>query len=59
MKRIIAKIDFTLKGKTYKKGKEVNINDFNILLTLNERGFIEPLSIKEINEIIKKESEDK
>lgn len=59
MKRIIARIDFTLKGKFYKRNKEVNIRDFDMLLNLNEKGFIEPLTINEINEILDKESEEK
>lgn len=46
--KIIAAIDFTLKGKLYKKGKEVKITSKKELIRLNERGFIEPLSFQDI-----------
>jgi hypothetical protein len=50
MKQIIAKIDFTLHNKLYKKGKEVKVNSKEELIRLNERGFIEPFSYEEIKE---------
>lgn len=46
--KIIAAIDFTLKGKLYEKGKEVKVSSKEELIRLNERGFIEPLSFDEI-----------
>ena len=60
--KIIASIDFTLKGKKYRKGTEVKVNSKKELIKLNERGFIEPLTMKEIQEYFientKKESEE-
>lgn len=48
MKKLIAKKDFTLKGKPYIKGDEINVNDFETIVKLNEKGFIEPLNFKEL-----------
>lgn len=60
--KIIANKDFTLKGKLYKKGKEVKITSKEELIRLNERGFIEPLSFDDIKnfgkENEKKEGEE-
>ena len=53
MKKIIAAMDFTLHGKKYIKGKEVKINSKEDLIRLNERGFIEPFFIGEIQEYFK------
>lgn len=61
MKKIIAAMDFTLRGKKYTKGKEVKVNSKEELIRLNERGFIEPFLYIEIQEYFeeknKKESE--
>ena len=60
MKKIIAAMDFTLRDKKYDKGKEVKVNSKEELIRLNERGFIEPFSMQEIEEYFKenkKESE--
>lgn len=57
MKKIIAKLDFTLNNKKYKEGKEVKVNSKEELIRLNERGFIEPFSMKEIEEFFEKESD--
>ena len=59
--KIIAAIDFTLKGIPYEKGKEVKVTSKEELIRLNERGFIEPLSFDEIKNYKKdnkKESEE-
>lgn len=53
MKKIIANIDFTLRGKKFAKGKEVKVNSKEELIRLNERGFIEPFSMQEIEEYFK------
>ncbi len=52
MKAVIAKIDFTLHGEKYTKGKEVKVNSKEELIRLNERGFIEPFSYAEIQDFI-------
>lgn len=61
-KKPIATMDFTLNGKKITKGKEVKVNSKEELIKLNERGFIEPFSIQEIetyfNKSKKKESEE-
>ena len=52
-----AKIDFTYNKKFYSKDEEVNdIKDFDIIVKLNERGFIYPLTPKELYEIKEKYS---
>ena len=49
MKKIIAKIDFIVNGKSFVKGDEIN-DCFNIeqIKKLNEKGFIEPLDYKDL-----------
>ena len=46
--KIIAKIDFNLDGIFYEKGDEVKDINKSALIKLNEKGFIEPLTAKEI-----------
>lgn len=48
MKKLIAKKDFVINNVTYIKGDEVNIKDISVVRKLNEKGFIEPLSFKEL-----------
>lgn len=49
--KIIAQINFSLKEKNYKKGEEIkDISDIDTLVKLNERGFIQKLSQKELIE---------
>lgn len=48
MKKIIAKVDFVLNGKRYIAGDEIEITDIEKIIKLNEKGFIEPLSYKDI-----------
>ena len=44
MNSIIAKKDFALNGVAYEKGDEVRVKDKSELVSLNEKGFIEPLT---------------
>lgn len=54
MKKIIAKKDFTSKIGTFVAGDEINNASFEQIVKLNEQGFIEPLSYKDLV-LIKKE----
>lgn len=54
--KLVAKKDFVLKNDYYTKGEEVKCNDFNTIIKLNEKGFIEPLDTKDLFKI-KKELE--
>lgn len=58
MKPIKAKKDFTLNGVEYFVGDEVETNNISDIIRLNEKGFIIPLSRKEIS-LIKKELDKK
>lgn len=44
----IAKIDCQINGIYYSKGEEIKVDNKEQLNKLNERGFIEPLTPKEI-----------
>ena len=60
MIKVIAKIDFNLNGTQYITGDEIELKDINKIIKLNELGFIEPLSHKELVMLereIKKEKE--
>ena len=57
MIKIIAKKDFTRNGEPIFTGEEVKVNSVEELVKLNEKGFIEPLSFKEIVQF-KKELEN-
>lgn len=57
--KIIAMIDFSLKGRIYKKGQEVKITSKEELIKLNERGYIEPLSFNEIQNFDKEKNKKK
>ena len=46
----IAKIDCQVNGIYYDKGNEIEVKDKEQLIELNERGFIEPLTMKQIQE---------
>ena len=48
MEKIIAKKDFVLEGKQYIVGDELDVNDIKIIKTLNEGGYIEPLSYRDL-----------
>lgn len=59
MKSIIAKKDFALNGIAYEKGDEVRVKDKSELVSLNEKGFIEPLTLKQIQNFGKEPKENK
>ena len=48
MKKVIAKTDFTIDKNKYIKGEEVNGLNFEQIVKLNEKGFIEPLYYKDL-----------
>ena len=48
MKSIKAKKDFSLNGYDYFKGDEVKTKDIKEISRLNEKGYIEPLTRKEL-----------
>lgn len=48
MKSIKAKKDFTLNNVDYFIGEEIEINNISDIIKLNEKGFIEPLTRKDI-----------
>ena len=48
MKDIIAKKDFSFDGEIYIEGDEIEIKDIGKIKELNEKGFIQPLTLKEI-----------
>lgn len=53
--RIVAKKDVNINGKFYSKGKEIKVNSKEQLIKLNEIGFIEPLTMEEIQNFGKEE----
>lgn len=55
MKPIKARILFSHKGTWYEKGDEVKVETKEELVKLNEKGFIEPLTFKEIENFGKEE----
>lgn len=61
MKSVKAIKDFTLDGVDYIQGDNIEVNNIQQIVRLNEKGFIEPLSRKEIvliqRQINKKEEE--
>ncbi len=60
MKKVIAKKDFILNDKEYVTGDEIEIKDIKVITKLNEKGFVEPLSYKDLvllEREIKKENE--
>jgi hypothetical protein len=50
----ITKIDCKIDGVYYAKGEEIEVQDKQRLIELNERGFIEPMTMKEIQDYFKK-----
>lgn len=50
----IAKIDCKVNDIYYDKGEEIEVKDKEQLIKLNEKGFIEPLTMKEIQNYFKK-----
>lgn len=57
MIKIIAKKDFTRNGEYVFVGDEIKANDISEIVRLNEKGFIEPLTFKDIVQL-KKELEN-
>ena len=57
MIKIIAKKDFTRNGEPIFAGDDVKVNSVEELVKLNEKGFIEPLTLKDIVQF-KKELEN-
>lgn len=49
-----AKKEFSFNGIFYEAGEEVKVNNKEELIRLNEKGFINPLTIKEIQDYFKK-----
>lgn len=56
MKPIKARILFSHRGTWYEKGDEVKVETKEELVKLNEKGFIEPLTFKEIENFGKEET---
>lgn len=48
MKKVIARIDFTANGIGYIAGDEITGLTYNQIVKLNEQGFIEPLTFKDL-----------
>lgn len=59
MEKVIAKKDFVLNGIKYLAGDEIEIKDINAINKLNEKGFIEPLSYKDLVIIERKNKKEK
>lgn len=59
MKKIIAKKDFVLNDKKYVVGDEIEIQDIEKITKLNELGFIEPLTYKDLVIIERELTENK
>ena len=55
MKPIKAKVLFSHKGILYEAGDEVKVETKEELVKLNEKGFIEPLTFKDIQNFGKEE----
>lgn len=58
MKKIVAIKDFTANGIDYLVGDEIKTKNYEAIVKLNEKGFIEPLAYKDLV-LIKRELEDK
>ena len=55
MKPIKAKILFSYKGIWYDAGEEIEVDSLEEIIKLNEQGFIEPLTFKDIQNFGKEE----
>lgn len=53
-----AKIDCQLNGIFYSVGDEIEVTNKEQLIKLNEKGFIEPLSPKQIQDYFKKDNKE-
>ena len=58
MIKVIAKVDFSTGKDDYIKGDEIKNLTYRQIVKLNEKGFIEPLSYKDLV-LIKRELENK
>lgn len=56
MKPIKAKVLCSYKGTWYEAGDEIKVETKEDLVNLNEKGFIEPLTFKDIQNFDKEES---
>lgn len=56
MIKLKAKIDFSTPTKNYIEGDEIETNSYETIVRLNEQGFIEPLTYKDLV-LIKRELE--
>lgn len=56
MKPIKAKVLCSYKGTWYEAGDEIKVETKEDLVNLNEKGFIEPLTFKDIQNFEKEES---
>ena len=54
-----AKKLFQLNGVFYDKGEEINVDNKEQLIKLNELGFIEPLTQKEIQDYFNKKEDER
>ena len=59
MKPIKAKVLCSYKGTWYEAGDKIKVETKEDLVNLNEKGFIEPLTIKDIQNFGKKEEPKK
>ena len=57
MKKLIAIKDFTANGVKYIEGDEIKTSNYEAIVKLNEKGFIDPLSYKDLV-LIKRELEN-
>jgi len=57
MKKIIAIKDFVAGGKSFIVGDEIKTKNYEAIVKLNEKGFIEPLGYKDLV-LIKRELEN-
>ena len=51
----IAKVNCKINNTFYDKGDEIKVDTIEQLVKLNEKGFIEPLTPKQIQDYFKKE----
>lgn len=51
--KLIANQTFVLNDEYYFENDEVKVNDFDTIVRLNEKGFIKPLTLKELVELKK------
>ena len=57
--KLIAKKDFVINDTPYIEGDEVIVKDFAAVKKLNEKGFIVPLTYKELTQIEREFKKDK